>query len=106
MAGDRRADLGDRRGRRSQSRRFRHRPPLRSRALSRVGCRDPVAERGVSGLQPRLLEDGPPLRTPDDLAQLALIHDQAADRDPLAPTWAMWLKAAGVTCVPPASGLS
>jgi LysR family glycine cleavage system transcriptional activator len=55
---------------------------------------------------PRLLQDGPPLRTPDDLANHALIHDQAADRDPLAPTWAMWLKAAGVTCVPPASGLS
>jgi LysR family glycine cleavage system transcriptional activator len=55
---------------------------------------------------PRLLEDGPPLRTPEDLAQHALIHDHAADRDPLAPTWAMWLKAAGVTCVPPASGLS
>src|SRR5438874_7402686 len=55
---------------------------------------------------PRLLADGPPLRTPDDLADHALIHDQAADRDPLAPTWAMWLKAAGVTCVPPASGLS
>ena len=54
----------------------------------------------------RLLQDGPPLRTPDDLAQHALIHDQAADRDPLAPTWAMWLKAAGVTCVPPASGVS
>src|SRR5204862_4735278 len=55
---------------------------------------------------PRLLADGPPLRTPDDLAHHALIHDQAADRDPLAPTWALWLKAAGVTCVPPASGLS
>ncbi len=55
---------------------------------------------------PRLLEEGPPLRSPDDLAHRALIHDQAADRDPLAPTWAMWLKAAGVTCVPPASGLS
>ncbi|HEX3536224.1 MAG TPA: transcriptional regulator GcvA [Stellaceae bacterium] len=55
---------------------------------------------------PRLLGAGPPLRTPDDLAHHALIHDQAVDRDPLAPTWAMWLKAAGVTCVPPASGLS
>jgi LysR family glycine cleavage system transcriptional activator len=55
---------------------------------------------------PRLLEEGPPLRTPEDLSHHALIHDHAADRDPLAPTWAMWLKAAGVTCVPPASGLS
>ena len=45
---------------------------------------------------PRLLETGPPLRTPDDLRHHALIHDQAVDRDPLVPTWAMWLKAAGV----------
>src|SRR5207253_1151628 len=45
---------------------------------------------------PRLLETGPPLRTPADLRHHALIHDQAVDRDPLAPTWAMWLKAAGV----------
>src|ERR1700686_3221553 len=55
---------------------------------------------------PELLKAGPPLRTPDDLRHHALIHDQAVDRDPLAPTWAMWLKAAGVTGVPPASGLT
>src|SRR5258705_4466431 len=55
---------------------------------------------------PRLLEAGPPLRTPDDLRHHALIHDQAVDRDPLAPTWAMWLKAAGVSGGPPASGLT
>jgi LysR family transcriptional regulator, glycine cleavage system transcriptional activator len=55
---------------------------------------------------PRLLEAGPPLRTPDDLAHHALIHDQAVDRDPLVPTWAMWLKAAGATRVPATSGLT
>lgn len=55
---------------------------------------------------PRLLETGPPLRTPDDLLHHALIHDQAADRDPLAPTWAMWLKAAGVSGTPSAPGLT
>jgi LysR family transcriptional regulator, glycine cleavage system transcriptional activator len=55
---------------------------------------------------PRLLEDGPPLKTPGDLRHHALIHDQAADRDPLAPTWAMWLKAAGVSGVLPASGVT
>lgn len=55
---------------------------------------------------PRLLQDGPPLRAPEDLANHALIHDQAADRDPLAPTWAMWLKAAGAAGVVPASGLT
>ena len=55
---------------------------------------------------PRLLEAGPPLRTPDDLLAHALIHDQAVDRDPLAPTWAMWLKAAGVAGAPTAPGLT
>jgi len=55
---------------------------------------------------PQLLEAGPPLRTPDDLRQHALIHDQAVDRDPLAPTWAMWLKAAGVTGAPTTPGLT
>jgi LysR family glycine cleavage system transcriptional activator len=55
---------------------------------------------------PRLLESGPPLRTPDDLTQHALIHDTAVDRDPLAPTWAMWLKAAGVKAPPTTAGLT
>ena len=55
---------------------------------------------------PQLLAAGPPLRTPDDLAHHALIHDQAIDRDPLVPTWSMWLKAAGATAVPAASGLT
>src|SRR5260370_26939264 len=55
---------------------------------------------------PHLLEAGPPLRTPDDLRHHALIHDQAVDRDPLSPTWAMWLKAAGVDGIPATSGLT
>ncbi len=55
---------------------------------------------------PRLLETGPPLREPKDLLGHALIHDQAVDRDPLAPTWAMWLKAAGVSGPPAAPGLT
>src|SRR5205085_12405963 len=45
---------------------------------------------------PELLEHGPPLKVPEDLRHHALIHDQAVDRDPLVPTWSMWLKAAGV----------
>ncbi len=52
---------------------------------------------------PQLLTNGPPLRTPDDLRRHALIHDQAIERDPLAPTWSMWLKAAGVEDIPTAS---
>jgi LysR family transcriptional regulator, glycine cleavage system transcriptional activator len=55
---------------------------------------------------PQLLANGPPLRTPADLPAHALIHDQTIERDPLAPTWSMWLKAAGVETVPTATGLS
>jgi LysR family transcriptional regulator, glycine cleavage system transcriptional activator len=55
---------------------------------------------------PRLLAEGPALKTPADLLRHALIHDQASDRDPLAPTWAMWLKAAGVAGAPTAPGLT
>jgi LysR family glycine cleavage system transcriptional activator len=55
---------------------------------------------------PQLLAGGPPLRVPDDLRHHALLHDQAVERDPLAPTWAMWLKAAGVGDMPAPSGLS
>ncbi len=55
---------------------------------------------------PRLLEAGPPLRTPDDLRRHALIHDQAVDRDPVAPSWPMWLKAAGVTGFSGTSGVT
>ena len=55
---------------------------------------------------PQLLANGPPLRTPGDLPAHALIHDQAVERDPLVPTWSMWLKAAGVTNVPAITGLS
>jgi LysR family transcriptional regulator, glycine cleavage system transcriptional activator len=54
---------------------------------------------------PRLLDTGPPLATPDDLRRHVLIHDLAVERDPLVPTWSMWLKAAGVMGVPAAPGL-
>ena len=53
-----------------------------------------------------LLAKGPPLRAPQDLPAHALIHDQAIEPDPLVPTWSMWLKAAGVDKIPPATGLS
>ena len=55
---------------------------------------------------PALLRDGPPLETPADLRHHALIHDQAVERDPLLPTWSMWLKAAGVRGMPATPGLS
>jgi LysR family transcriptional regulator, glycine cleavage system transcriptional activator len=55
---------------------------------------------------PQLLAAGPPLHTPDDLRHHALIHDQAIERDPLVPTWPMWLRAAGVKDVAATAGLS
>jgi LysR family glycine cleavage system transcriptional activator len=55
---------------------------------------------------PHLLRGGPPLDTPADLLNHALIHDQQVDRDPLAPTWSMWLKAAGVSDAAATHGLS
>jgi LysR family glycine cleavage system transcriptional activator len=45
---------------------------------------------------PALLQDGRPLSTPQDLAQHTLLHDESPDNDPSCPTWAMWLRAAGV----------
>jgi LysR family transcriptional regulator, glycine cleavage system transcriptional activator len=55
---------------------------------------------------PHLLTNGRPLRKPDDLRDYQLIHDQAIERDPLVPTWPMWLKAAGVRDLPATAGLS
>lgn len=55
---------------------------------------------------PRLLENGPPLRQPEDLRHHTLIHDEMVDSDPLMPTWPMWLKAAGVDDAPPARQLT
>jgi LysR family glycine cleavage system transcriptional activator len=55
---------------------------------------------------PHLIVSGLPLRSPEDLRHHALIHDLAVERDPLVPTWSMWLKAAGVKGVPIAPGLS
>lgn len=48
---------------------------------------------------PALLRSGPPLETPDDLRRHTLIHDQTSEKEPLVPSWSMWLKAAGVTGV-------
>ena len=55
---------------------------------------------------PEVLRQGPPIDKPGDLLRHQLIYDQAIDRDPLAPTWSMWLKAAGVQEPPHAPGLS
>ncbi len=45
---------------------------------------------------PELLEGEHPIRGPADLRHVTLIHDDSALEDESCPTWAMWLKAAGV----------
>jgi LysR family transcriptional regulator, glycine cleavage system transcriptional activator len=45
------------------------------------------------------------LKTPHDLVDFALLHDDSAQQDPSSPSWMMWLKAAGVTHPDPERGL-
>ena len=45
---------------------------------------------------PGLLKDKGPIETPDALRNHTLLHDDSPDNDESCPTWAMWLKAAGV----------
>jgi len=53
---------------------------------------------------PSLLERFP-IKTAADLINLPLIHDESADVDDGCPTWAMWLKAAGVDHPDPERGI-
>jgi len=45
---------------------------------------------------PALLAGDPPLDTPAMLAAHTLLHDDSPDGDDSCPTWAMWVKAAGL----------
>lgn len=45
---------------------------------------------------PQLVEGEHAIRTPEDLKRVTLIHDDSSLEDESCPTWAMWLKAAGV----------
>ena len=53
---------------------------------------------------PRLVQSGPPLETPNDLARQVLLHDDSMGFDPSAPTWTAWLEAAGATSPDPTRG--
>jgi len=44
---------------------------------------------------PRLLEGAKPLRSPNDLRNHTLLHDDSLSFDKAAPDWSAWLKAAG-----------
>ncbi|MEO0410211.1 MAG: transcriptional regulator GcvA [Pseudomonadota bacterium] len=54
---------------------------------------------------PDLLSGDMPLKGLEDLAQHTLIHDSSQDADPAAPSWAMWLKAAGAANLKPGRAL-
>jgi LysR family glycine cleavage system transcriptional activator len=54
---------------------------------------------------PGLLDGEHALTAPAALGHYALIHDQTVDKDPLVPTWSMWLKAAGVPGIDAEHGL-
>lgn len=48
---------------------------------------------------PRLLEQGPPLKVPEDLAHHVLIHDETIEDGERQPNWQEWLANAGVSGV-------
>lgn len=54
---------------------------------------------------PELLERSRPLRTPDDLACITLIHDLSMDGHAGFPTWETWFRAIKVTSVSTSRGL-
>ncbi|MCB9959048.1 MAG: transcriptional regulator GcvA [Rhodospirillaceae bacterium] len=54
---------------------------------------------------PALLERGPPLRTPGDLRAHTLLHVQWKMEQESAPTWRMWLRAAGIDDIDTERGL-
>ena len=55
-----------------------------------------LSEEVVPVCSPALLAKGPPLAAPEDLKHHTLLHDDSPDNDPTCPSWAMWLRAAGV----------
>ena len=54
---------------------------------------------------PALLEGDPPLRSPDDLRHHTLLHPEWRQERDAAPSWQMWLRAAGVKDVDPTRGM-
>lgn len=55
-----------------------------------------MAEKIVPVCAPHLITGDTPLRKPEDLVHHTLLHDSSPDKDEKAPTWPMWLKAAGI----------
>jgi len=53
---------------------------------------------------PRASQSAGALRSPDDLCRHVLLHDDSMEFDPAAPTWKIWLQAAGAKAVDAARG--
>ena len=54
-----------------------------------------MGEELVPVCSPSLLQGRPPLRTPEDLEHLTLLHIESESRDPAWADWPAWLEAAG-----------
>jgi len=63
-----------------------------------------MSETAFPVCSPRLLERGPPLEKPADLAGHTLLHVQWKMEQEAAPNWRMWLRAAGVEQIDAARG--
>lgn len=67
---------------------------------------DPLMEDVVFPVcSPALIDKDPPLKTPEDLRHQTLLHPEWRQERDAAPSWQMWLRAAGVTGVDPTRGL-
>lgn len=64
-----------------------------------------MAESVVPVCSPALLKEKKGLKTPADLRNFTLLHDDSPDQDPSCPDWRMWLRAAGVDTVDARRGL-
>ena len=64
-----------------------------------------MAESVVPVCSPSLLKDKKSLRTPADLKDFTLLHDDSPDQDPSCPDWQMWLRAAGIEHIGARRGL-
>jgi LysR family glycine cleavage system transcriptional activator len=62
-----------------------------------------LAEEVFPVCSPRLLNDGHPIREPDDLAHCLLLHDEPDKRYPYLD-WPTWLRTAGASRVDPTRG--
>ena len=63
-----------------------------------------VEEEAVPVCAPKLVKGARRLKSPADLAQAVLLHDDSLIADASAPDWRMWLKAAGIDGVDPFRG--